>query len=198
MRGPCPTLCATSAWGTVVTSDYETPLTPNGAQSALMWTVQQQSDAPCRTLVITLETDKRLLSARNSREIAETGRLQTVHQSSGCLRSLRHRVLTGRRWTCGVHRRSSEIFVFLYCCESTGNPNGWRDFVDRERIDRVTPSVLRERRMQCECASSPGIASSKRLARRWTIKDKFLSVFGSCIIIIFFTPTRAVGVDAPP
>ena len=90
--------------------------------------------------------------------------------------SLRYPVPTGTRLTGGVLRRSGDILVVLHGSESTGILmfSGLR----RQRTNRSNRSArLRETRTQCECASSHGFASRKRLARRWTITDRGFFLF---------------------
>ena len=70
------------------------------------------------------------------------------------LRSLRHHVLKGIRWTGGVHRRSGEIFVFLQCSSLRETLMVGR--LRRPRANRHGDSErLRETRTQCDPALCP-------------------------------------------
>ena len=99
-----------------------------------------ESDAPCRTSVITLEADKRLLSPRNSR------RLQKLVDCRP-FTSLRAVQVTAPpcpdRQTVdwrGPQTQQRDFCISLLL-RVYGKPKWLEDFVDRERIDRVTPSV---------------------------------------------------------
>ena len=135
--------------------------------------------------------------SRHDGSHCRTCRSQSVYPPSGCLghcATLFRRVCSGLEWSTDAAARFW-YFSIAASLRETQMVGGLR----RPRANRQGDSErLRETRTQCESASSPGIVSSKRLAPRWTIKDKFLSVLGSCIISIFFSPTRAVGVDASP